>query len=276
MKIRTQTRRNIEKRMKLIRADFQRLDTERLRQELFNRQSGKCFWYELHQLQGESGDLTGFSGVEAEIDHYATVYEFAARYDMSDKRAVEQANAETNLMLVHPSCNHKRSNRDPEEFREDIQTGKVALDEQRKLTPEEIEEKKQSLSERNRKAGRKGGLEAANQHIGVHGRSKNQRSKDSRKGGHKSAELGVGIHGRSKKQHSEDARKTVELSTGLFGRSKTQRSKDSRKGGRKGGRQGMHIRWHVQRGKPNSECRICRKEGLLQTVENFDVKKLGT
>lgn len=36
------TKEDIERRIKLIRADFVRLDTDSIREKLFNKQSGRC------------------------------------------------------------------------------------------------------------------------------------------------------------------------------------------------------------------------------------------
>ena len=61
-------------------------------------------------------DLEGFDGIHSDLDHSVSIHDFAARTDLSDADAIAKANAISNLLLAHPTCNRAKSVMDTEEF----------------------------------------------------------------------------------------------------------------------------------------------------------------
>src|SRR6266853_6556283 len=139
----------IQERSRLIRASFARTIMPEVREELFNKQSGKCFWC--------LKDLSGWDSVSSQLDHYTSVYMFAERRDLTDAEAVQLANAKANFVLAHPECNKVKNALDADEFREHMDSGKIVLGDSKKWTVEEIEKEKQRLSAIGSKNGRIGG-----------------------------------------------------------------------------------------------------------------------
>jgi hypothetical protein len=233
----------IKARTKLIRADFARLDADALREELFNRQSGKCFWC--------TKDLSGYSSVESQIDHLDTVRYFAAHPRLSEAEAVRLANAKTNLVLDCSLCNQKRNCADPEEFYEQIQRGEIALGESRKWTLEEIEQEKQRISERNQKGGRAQGrrnIESGQlaSIAGLGGRKCVENGLDyaamGRIGGRK------GGRNQPREVKAANGRSTREKGLGIFAPGASGA----------GSRVTNCLRWNIRRGKP---C-VCGRHGV--------------
>lgn len=264
----------IGERSRLIRADFARVDTAVLREELFNKQSGKCFWC--------TKNLGGRNSVESQLDHFNTVYAFAARNDLSDVEAVQQANAKTNFVLAHPSCNSTRNAIDSDEFVERIQSGEIVLGESKKWTPKEIETEKQRLSERSRKGGLKSGPINGRKNI-ESGHLIRIASMGGRIGGRKNVESGqiqaLGrVSGRKAVENGMLASIRTPESCSKGGRGAVTSghlASISAKGGRVSGRKnaesgqlasiatpesrakGNHIRWHIRRGIKSSSCKLC-------------------
>src|SRR5207245_1583274 len=132
----------IERRTKLIRADFDRLDTDPLREELFNRQSGRCLLCSGLHLDGWTAadwELQGWNTVVSELDHLVSRYSFASRPDLTDEQAVQLANHKDNLVLLHPGCNRVKGSQGIEEVVEDIRSGRIILGKPQTWSPEELE-----------------------------------------------------------------------------------------------------------------------------------------
>lgn len=129
--------------------------------------------------------------------------------------------------------------------------------------PPKFEDLSPEIQERRRAANRKNGREVGLQNVklkrGFHGLSKERRSEIGRRAGRRLVDLGLGVHGVSKDRRREFSRKAgrvcKELGVGIHGIANEQHSENSRKAN--------HIRWHVNRKKPNPECALCQAEGLV-------------
>ncbi len=108
---------------------------------------------------------------------------------------------------------------------------------------------KEQHSKDSAKGGKISGKKAVENKLGVHGRTKKQKIEDAKKGGKLSAELKIGVHSRSPEQMTEDGRKggsisgkrNKKLGKGIHGRTKQQMTEDGKKGGFVGGKRAKEL-----------------------------------
>jgi hypothetical protein len=134
----------IYERSASIRAAFH--PTAKLRERKFDEQFGFC------AICGK--ELGGWDSIQSELDHSTSVYIWAECRNISIKEMVEQANDENNLVLVHPSCNKQKRERDLEEHLERIDAGETSLT-LKIWTAEELEKEKKKLLANSSKGARK-------------------------------------------------------------------------------------------------------------------------
>jgi 5-methylcytosine-specific restriction endonuclease McrA len=261
------SKKEIERRTKLIRADFGRVArTIGLREELFNKQSGRCLLCSrlpLDEWGPTDWELQGWDSVVSALDHFVSAVSFASRLDLTDEEAVSLANRKENLVLLHPSCNVVKGARDIEEIVEDIRAGRISLNKPRSWTPEEIEREKRRHSAASRKGGRTQGRRNVES-----GQLTSIASKGARKGGRTQGRRNV-ESGQIASIGSKGGRTRAKQlgHEGYVALGREGGSVGGRKGGRTQGRRnvesghlasisrkGGHItnclRWNIRRGKP--------------------------
>lgn len=154
MIVNSRPKNEIEERSKAIRADFvRRYDTDLLRQELFDAQSGLCA---ICKEAVQSAD-----SVVCAIDHAVPVFLYAS-WDFPIEEASGYANARRNLLVTHIACNTVKKHADFEEFVERLDSGEINLEIPKVLSGESIQKIRDRLTIQARKNGKKGGSKNAN------------------------------------------------------------------------------------------------------------------
>ena len=178
MKIASRSQQDIERRTKLIRAEFARMDTTALRENQFNKQIGRCVMCSGLNPDGSwspsNWELQGWDTVVSALDHFTSVYDYASRLDLTDEQAVAMANDPANLCLLHTSCNSVKGPRCIIEVVDDIELGRISLSKPRVWTQQEIEEKRQRITAANQKLSRDPNWRK-NQAAGIKKRSQDPR-----------------------------------------------------------------------------------------------------
>ncbi len=120
-----------DERIRLIRLAF-KTDAD-LRERLWNRQSGTCVICRVGLPYSNDPFLV--------VDHTHPIVQYAVS-PLSIERAIELANDEDNLAIVHSDCNSAKNAWDLEELHEAIKRGEVTLSEPNIYTTEQIEAEK--------------------------------------------------------------------------------------------------------------------------------------
>ena len=271
----------IAERSQYIRKDFEsRYNTDQLRQELFDEQSGTC-WICRKPLQSADSVVTA-------IDHAIPVAQYAT-WDFTLDEAASHANQRRNLIAAHTVCNSVKSSWDYEEFVEQLTSGEVSLEEPKMLTPSDIQRLKDRASTWGHKgmaailakdpncqskAGKKGGL--ANvasgrlarlrtpEHQKKAGRARGQKSVES---GHIRA-LGQRV-GRKNVESGHFDRIRLPLSERLDLLARARTSEHQREAGQAASHSRYHVKgwfiklknWHSP--KPNPRCALCSEQSLV-------------
>jgi hypothetical protein len=129
----------IIQRSRAIRAALARMDADIIRIRKFEAQGGLC-----HICTKPIQNATGFF---CHVGHAITVYMWAEQR-ISLEETIAGANAEKNLVALHPECNSRQQAIDLEEFLERVKDGELALGELKTLTAEDLERVKAERSAR--------------------------------------------------------------------------------------------------------------------------------